>query len=101
MFIFLCFITQPVLSNVHISVFGNTAVVPDHALPLDLLLISLCLSQDVYKGLLPLYFPRNIKEEVYAADLLPRDVGNESGEPIVVDRQIRILDKPAFAALSM
>ncbi|XP_071113143.1 protein GDAP2 homolog [Haliotis cracherodii] len=54
---------------------------------------------DVYKGLLPLYFPRNIREENYAEELLPRDIGNENGEPVIKDRQIRILDKPAFAAL--
>ncbi|XP_050394787.1 protein GDAP2 homolog [Patella vulgata] len=53
---------------------------------------------DAYKNILPLYFPRNSKEEEYALDNLPEDVGNENGEPVVAERQIRILDKPAFAA---
>ncbi|CAL1537371.1 unnamed protein product [Lymnaea stagnalis] len=54
---------------------------------------------DVYNAILPLYFPRNSSEEDYAFDHLPSDVGNEDGEPVIKERQIRIIDKPAFAAL--
>ncbi|ESO93247.1 hypothetical protein LOTGIDRAFT_232697 [Lottia gigantea] len=53
---------------------------------------------DIYNHVLPLYFPRNSKEEEYAISNLPSDVGNENGEPVILERQIRILDKPAFAA---
>jgi len=51
-----------------------------------------------YRQILPLYFPRNSEEEDEALDHLPSDIGNEDGEPVVKDRQIRILDKPTFAA---
>ena len=56
--------------------------------------------QDVYKSLLPLYFPRSIREEEESISRLPKDLGNEDGEPVIQERQIRILDKPAFAAFS-
>ena len=56
--------------------------------------------QDVYKSLLPLYFPRSIREEEESISRLPKDLGNEDGEPVIKERQIRILDKPAFAAYS-
>ncbi|KAJ8311064.1 hypothetical protein KUTeg_011379 [Tegillarca granosa] len=54
---------------------------------------------DAYQDVLPLYFPRNSKEEHYAITKLPKDIGNEDGEPVIAERQIRIMDKPTFAAL--
>ncbi|XP_041352655.1 protein GDAP2 homolog [Gigantopelta aegis] len=54
---------------------------------------------DIYRRILPLYFPRNNKEEDFAIDHLPNDLGNEDGEPVIEERQIRIIDKPTFAAL--
>lgn len=57
-------------------------------------------SQEIYRQVLPLYFPRNHEEEVFAVSHLPPDLGNEDGEPVIPDRQIRILDKPTFAAYS-
>lgn len=32
---------------------------------------------------------------------LPKDIGNEDGEPIIPERQIRIMDKPMMASMSM
>ena len=43
---------------------------------------------------MPLYFPRTQKEEDFAAYHLPYDVGNEDGEPVIQERQIRIMGKP-------
>ncbi|XP_076445634.1 protein GDAP2 homolog [Babylonia areolata] len=53
---------------------------------------------EIYRKLLPLYFPRNIKEEEDSVSKLPKDLGNEDGEPVIQERQIRIIDKPTFAA---
>lgn len=50
--------------------------------------------------ILPLYFPRSSQEEVDAIKLLPEDIGNENGEPIIPERQIRIMDKPMLASMS-
>lgn len=58
------------------------------------------MNQEVYNKILPLYFPRSSNEEEFAFDHLPSDIGNDEGEPIIKERQIRILDKPTFAALS-
>ncbi|XP_075931058.1 ganglioside-induced differentiation-associated protein 2 isoform X2 [Petromyzon marinus] len=48
----------------------------------------------VYLHVLPLYFPRSPEEEAWALSLLPYDIGNAEGEPVVAERQIRITDKP-------
>jgi hypothetical protein len=39
-------------------------------------------------------------EEKIALTQLPLDIGNEDGEPVIPERQIRILDKPTTAAMS-
>ena len=51
--------------------------------------------------ILPLYFPRSSQEEVEAIKQLPEDIGSEDGEPIIPERQIRIMDKPMHASMSM
>lgn len=44
---------------------------------------KLFFGQDAYMKILPLYFPRSSQEEVDAIKLLPEDIGNENGEPII------------------
>ncbi|XP_060077351.1 protein GDAP2 homolog [Ylistrum balloti] len=60
-----------------------------------------CTEEDmeVYEKIMPLYFPRSSKEEAMASCMLPENVGNEDGEPIIAERKIRISDKPAFASM--
>lgn len=53
----------------------------------------------IYEKMLPLYFPRNSKEEAMAACCLPENIGNENGEPVIAERQIRIMTKPTTASL--
>lgn len=48
----------------------------------------------IYKKVMPLYFPRDEEEEDFALNELPDDIGNETGEPVIAERQIRIMDKP-------
>ncbi|XP_072253536.1 ganglioside-induced differentiation-associated protein 2 isoform X2 [Leuresthes tenuis] len=50
--------------------------------------------EPVYKKLLPLYYPRSQGEERACLPLIPADVGNSEGEPVVPERQIRITEKP-------
>ncbi|KAL3631211.1 hypothetical protein CASFOL_024195 [Castilleja foliolosa] len=45
---------------------------------------------DIYKRLLPLYFPRDKREEEIAIFKLPVDVGDENGETVIDERKIRI-----------
>lgn len=52
------------------------------------------LFQPVYKKLLPLYYPRSEEEEKACMPLIPADIGNSEGEPVVPERQIRIAEKP-------
>lgn len=56
-------------------------------------------SYDMYKSILPLYFPRSPGEEKDSVSKLPEDIGNEMGEPVIPERQIRITDKPTLACL--
>ncbi|KAL6641006.1 hypothetical protein ACP70R_019187 [Stipagrostis hirtigluma subsp. patula] len=50
---------------------------------------------EIYKRLLPLYFPRDKQEEEIAVSKLPADVGDENGETIIDERKIRIRPLPA------
>ncbi|KAM7464470.1 hypothetical protein LguiA_032591 [Lonicera macranthoides] len=49
---------------------------------------------EIYKRLLPLYFPRDTHEEEVAILKLPADVGDENGETIIDERKIRIKPLP-------
>ncbi|XP_047149925.1 protein GDAP2 homolog isoform X2 [Vigna umbellata] len=49
---------------------------------------------EIYKRLLPLYFPRDKHEEQVALTKLPADVGDENGEIIMEERKIRIKALP-------
>ncbi|KAK6931304.1 CRAL-TRIO lipid binding domain [Dillenia turbinata] len=49
---------------------------------------------EIYKRLLPLYFPRDKHEEEVASLKLPADVGDENGETIIDERKIRIKPLP-------
>uniref|UniRef100_A0A452YBG4 Macro domain-containing protein n=1 Tax=Aegilops tauschii subsp. strangulata TaxID=200361 RepID=A0A452YBG4_AEGTS len=53
---------------------------------------------EIYKRLLPLYFPRDKQEEETAVSKLPADVGDENGETVIDERKIRIRPLPAGAA---
>lgn len=48
----------------------------------------------IYSQILPLYFPRCENEEVYACYKLPEDIGGINGEPLLPERQIRVVDQP-------
>ncbi|XP_011364755.1 ganglioside-induced differentiation-associated protein 2 isoform X1 [Pteropus vampyrus] len=52
------------------------------------------LEEATYQKLLPLYFPRSLREESRSLPYLPADIGNADGEPVVPERQIRISEKP-------
>ncbi|GMH31177.1 hypothetical protein Nepgr_033020 [Nepenthes gracilis] len=49
---------------------------------------------EIYKRLLPLYFPRDKHEEEVAVAKLPADVGDENGETVIDERKIRIKPLP-------
>ncbi|XVF85858.1 hypothetical protein PTKIN_Ptkin17bG0151600 [Pterospermum kingtungense] len=49
---------------------------------------------EIYKRLLPLYFPRDKHEEEVATSKLPADVGDENGETTIDERKIRIKPLP-------
>ncbi|XP_078173111.1 appr-1-p processing enzyme family protein [Carex rostrata] len=52
---------------------------------------------EIYKRLLPLYFPRDKFEEEVAVSKLPADVGDENGETVIDERKIRIKPLPVLS----
>uniref|UniRef100_A0A673W338 Ganglioside induced differentiation associated protein 2 n=1 Tax=Salmo trutta TaxID=8032 RepID=A0A673W338_SALTR len=52
------------------------------------------MEEPTYRKLLPLYYPRSEEEERASLPLIPADIGNSEGEPVVPERQIRIAEKP-------
>lgn len=52
---------------------------------------------EIYKRLLPLYFPRDKHEEDVAISKLPTDVGDENGETVIDERKIRIKPLPVLS----
>lgn len=56
---------------------------------------------EIYKRLLPLYFPRDLHEEEVAISKLPADVGDENGETVIDERKIRIKPLPAVTNISL
>lgn len=54
---------------------------------------------EIYKRLLPLYFPRDEGEEDAARGRLPPDVGDENGGALVSERRIRISTLPGHGSL--
>jgi hypothetical protein len=66
-----------------------------HSSQIDTLVFAVENSEvGIYELLLPLYFPRSLQEELHAARHLPSCVGGLDGEPVLPDRQIRIIDNP-------
>ena len=66
-----------------------------HGNSLDLVILAVeNIDVGIYEVLLPLYFPRSIQEEKTALWQLPANVGGPDGEPLLPDRQIRIIDNP-------
>lgn len=64
--------------------------------------IVLCLEpheRGIYEVLAPLYFPRDHLEESSALWQLPKDIGGAYGEPLQLDRQIRIIHNPQHNAM--
>ncbi|XP_028414953.1 protein GDAP2 homolog [Dendronephthya gigantea] len=51
-------------------------------------------NEDIYRKVMALYFPRNEAEEQFCIGELPENIGNEMGEPVIQEREIRISDKP-------
>ncbi|XP_030850388.1 protein GDAP2 homolog [Strongylocentrotus purpuratus] len=59
-----------------------------------IVLTMMGVDEHLYSELLPLYFPRTELEEQWAIDLVPENIGNEDGEPVIAERKIRIMGGP-------
>ncbi|KAI4339405.1 hypothetical protein MLD38_024352 [Melastoma candidum] len=55
---------------------------------------SSSLDTEIYKRLLPLYFPRDEQEELLSMSKLPFDTWDENGETVIDERKIRIKPLP-------
>eukprot|EP00730_Choanoeca_flexa_P001290 TRINITY_DN10571_c0_g1_i2.p1 TRINITY_DN10571_c0_g1~~TRINITY_DN10571_c0_g1_i2.p1 ORF type:complete len:497 (+),score=64.68 TRINITY_DN10571_c0_g1_i2:59-1549(+) len=48
--------------------------------------------QEHYRRLLPIYFPRSVEEQSTVLPLVPADIGDHLGAPVIDERGIRIAD---------
>ncbi|XP_075053582.1 ganglioside-induced differentiation-associated protein 2 [Mixophyes fleayi] len=85
----------PLEDATHIALRTVRRFLEAHGAALERVLFAVTDNEEAtYLRLLPLYFPRSLWEEQCALLLLPPDIGNNDGEPVVPERQIRISEKP-------
>ncbi|XP_030059878.1 ganglioside-induced differentiation-associated protein 2 [Microcaecilia unicolor] len=87
----------PIEDATHIALRTVRRFLESHGDTIDSVVFSVTEQEEAtYKKLLPLYFPRSLKEERRSLAYLPADIGNAEGEPVVPERKIRISEKPGL-----
>ena len=87
----------PALDGAHIALRTVRRFLERHPDALDYVVFSTRgASGSVYSELTGLYFPRSIEEAFRAMRLLPQNIGNAEGEPVQVERCIRIGAMPGL-----
>lgn len=85
----------PLEDATHIALRTVRRFLENHGESLEMVVFAVTeMEEPVYRKLLPLYYPRSEEEERASLPLLPSDIGNAEGEPVVAERQIRISEKP-------
>lgn len=85
----------PPAEGAHIALRTIRRFLEKHGEGIDTIVITVTdENEEIYLNTMPLYFPRSENEAIYSAQNLPGDIGNEEGEPVVADRQIRVSGKP-------
>ncbi|XP_056410100.1 ganglioside-induced differentiation-associated protein 2, partial [Hyla sarda] len=85
----------PLEDATHIALRTVRRFLESHGSALDKVVFAVTEQEEAtYLHLLPLYFPRSLAEERSSLPLIPPDIGNADGEPVVPERQIRICEKP-------
>ncbi|XP_038127974.1 ganglioside-induced differentiation-associated protein 2 [Cyprinodon tularosa] len=85
----------PLEDAAHIAFRTVRRFLENHGNSIDTVVFAVSETEEpVYKKLLPLYYPRSEEEEKVCLPLIPADIGNSEGEPVVPERQIRIAEKP-------
>ncbi|XP_033843316.1 ganglioside-induced differentiation-associated protein 2 [Periophthalmus magnuspinnatus] len=85
----------PLEDATHIALRTVRRFLENHGNNIETVVLAVSESEEVvYRKLLPLYYPRSEDEERVFLPLIPADIGNSEGEPVVPERQIRITEKP-------
>lgn len=86
----------------HIAIRTVRRFLEKHSHKVEALVMCTATAQDteIYRRLIPLYFPRDKAEEDAARTKLPSDTGDEIGETVVGERKIRIQALPGIQRLS-
>ncbi|KAG7467241.1 hypothetical protein MATL_G00151200 [Megalops atlanticus] len=85
----------PLEDATHIALRTVRRFLENHGESIEMVVFAVTQQEEpVYRKLLPLYYPRSEEEERASLPLLPPDIGNSEGEPVVPERQIRITEKP-------
>uniref|UniRef100_A0A673HK22 Ganglioside-induced differentiation-associated protein 2 n=1 Tax=Sinocyclocheilus rhinocerous TaxID=307959 RepID=A0A673HK22_9TELE len=85
----------PLEDATHIALRTVRRFLENHGENIEMVVFAVSdVEEPVYRKLMPLYYPCSKKEERIGLPLLPADIGNAEGEPVVPERQIRIAEKP-------
>ncbi|XP_065148832.2 ganglioside-induced differentiation-associated protein 2 [Paramisgurnus dabryanus] len=85
----------PLEDAIHIALRTVRRFLENHGENIETVVFAVSdVEEPVYMKLMPLYYPRSKSEEKASLPLLPADIGNAEGEPVVPERQIRIAEKP-------
>ncbi|XP_063069819.1 ganglioside-induced differentiation-associated protein 2 isoform X2 [Engraulis encrasicolus] len=85
----------PLEDATHIALRTVRRFLENHGQSIEMVVFAVSEAEEpTYRKLLPLYYPRSLTEERSSLPLLPADIGNSEGEPVVPERQIRIAEKP-------
>uniref|UniRef100_A0A672SJB0 Ganglioside-induced differentiation-associated protein 2-like n=1 Tax=Sinocyclocheilus grahami TaxID=75366 RepID=A0A672SJB0_SINGR len=85
----------PLEDATHIALRTIRRFLENHGENIEMVVFAVSgVEEPVYRKLMPLYYPRSKKEERIGLPLLPANIGNSEGEPVVPERQIRIAEKP-------
>jgi hypothetical protein len=89
-----CRRNYPPVEGAHIALRTIRRFLEHYGEGIDLILIIADQQDLIYQQMFSLFFPRTPEEENFSMRALPLDLGNELGEPIITERQIRIADQP-------
>ncbi|XP_028847698.1 ganglioside-induced differentiation-associated protein 2 isoform X2 [Denticeps clupeoides] len=85
----------PLQDATHIALRTVRRFLETHGESIEMVVFAVTAAEEaVYRKLMPLYYPRSEAEEQASLPLIPADIGNSEGEPVVPERQIRIAEKP-------
>jgi O-acetyl-ADP-ribose deacetylase (regulator of RNase III) len=87
----------PPEEGAHIAIRTVRRFLEHYGEDIDVVVFVADAGETVYNQVLPVYFPRTTEEQDWATPIIPADIGDEFGEPVISERVIRISDNPLLS----